>query len=601
MPRRGSPYGPAYERARRAVLHGDPPCWRGCGRVASEADHQPPIELHNHREPWPSSGCCELKPICDVCHREQGGLIAMSRRLAPVPDALEVAEAEEPELEVVGLGASDPVWRVPWLKGLLKVPADATWPRFMTVPHPLATGSYGAELVKRAEARSRKPLRWWQRLTSARVLEHDDAGTLLWEEWLLTLARQLGKSWWMRELALWRMDQGDRFGEPQDVVHTGKDLAVCKEVQRAARVWAKAHRDIYNVREVNGQEEIERKDDGSRWLLRAKEAVYGYAASLALVDEGWKVPAASVEEGLEPTQVEREQSQLGLISTAHRRATVLMLGRRETALRQLLDPPAAGGALILEWSARKDAPMDDPGTWREASPHWSDRRERLVAKRYVAALRGESDDPDEPDPIASFRSQWLNIWPDRQTKPSKGDELVAVAAWAELGGVSAVSSGPLTVAVEDNHGKGAAVAAAQRLRDGRLEVDGWECETWDDALAAAVGLLSSRPRSRLILGRAVMAKAPRVRPKPVQATAGDTAGGLSLLRDLVKTRQVVHDATPELDAQLETLRVKEMASGLTIVPGTRADLVRAAVWALRAAHARRRVPNIAGAPPAATA
>lgn len=572
-------------------------CWRGCGRPASETDHQPPLVLHDHVEPWPSSGCCRLMPICDVCHREQATALigASSGRPVSIP-VPELEDEAEPELEVVGLEVSDPVWRVPWLKPLLKVPADATWPRYMTVPHPLATGSFGAELVAHAEERSRRPLRWWQRLLSARVLEHDDAGTLLWEEWLLTLARQLGKSWWMRELAMWRMRQADRFGEPQDVVHTGKDLAVCKEVQRPARVWAKSRTDEYRVREVNGQEEIERLECGSRWLLRAKEAVYGYSASLALVDEGWKVPAASVEEGLEPTQVEREQSQLGLISTAHRRATVLMLGRRETALRQLLDPPAAGGSLILEWSAPKDARMDDPEMWRLASPHWTERRERLVAKRYAAALRGESDDPDEPDPIESFRAQWLNIWPDRQTKPSKGDELVNIDAWAELGGISGISVGPLMVAVEDNAGKGAAVAAAARLRDGRYEVDGWCCDSWDEALEGAKGLLSSRPRSRLILGRAVMAKAPRVRPKPTKATPADTSGGLSLLRDLVSSRQVVHEITPELDAQLDELRVKEMASGLIIVPGTRVDLVKAVVWALRAAHERRRSPNIAGAP-----
>ena len=54
----------------------------------------------------------------------------------------------------------------------------------------------------------------------------------------------------------------DGWGEPQDVLHTGKDLAVCKEVQRPARVWAKARRDVYKVREVNGQEEIELLADG---------------------------------------------------------------------------------------------------------------------------------------------------------------------------------------------------------------------------------------------------------------------------------------------------------------------------------------------------
>ena len=75
---------------------------------------------------------------------------------------------------------------------------------------------------------------------------------------------------------MWRIHQGDRFGEPQLVWHTGKDLEVCQEVQRPARAWAKRQPDRFKVREVNGQEAIEHLADGSRWMLGAKEAVYGF-------------------------------------------------------------------------------------------------------------------------------------------------------------------------------------------------------------------------------------------------------------------------------------------------------------------------------------
>ena len=94
---------------------------------------------------------------------------------------------------------------------------------------------------------------------------------------------------------------------------------------------------IFRVREVNGQEEIEFLEDGSRWMLRAKEAVYGYSVSMGAADEAWKVRASSIEEGLEPTMVERAQPQLLLVSTAHRLATSLMLGRRRLAPRHARD------------------------------------------------------------------------------------------------------------------------------------------------------------------------------------------------------------------------------------------------------------------------
>src|SRR4029077_20606721 len=102
----------------------------------------------------------------------------------------------------------------------------AVWPRFMTVPHPRAVDSLGKAFVKFAEGREGRPLRWWQRLVAARLLEVDAAGVLVWDTLLLTMARQLGKSWLLRELILWRIHQADRFDEPQDVLHTGKDLQV---------------------------------------------------------------------------------------------------------------------------------------------------------------------------------------------------------------------------------------------------------------------------------------------------------------------------------------------------------------------------------------
>src|SRR5262245_26209649 len=110
---------------------------------------------------------------------------------------------------------------------------------------------------------------------------------------------------------------------------------------------------------------------------------------------------------------EREQPQLVLVSTAHRRATALMLGRRQVALAQLEE---GDGDLLIEWSAPAGTELDDRTAWRLASPHWSERRERLVSKRHDAMQAGEIEDPDEPDPVESFRAQWLNQWPTKITQ-----------------------------------------------------------------------------------------------------------------------------------------------------------------------------------------
>ena len=499
----------------------------------------------------------------------------------------------DPEPEPAGVPPDDPRWRVPWLEPFLDVPDDAIWPRLMSVPHRAAAGSLGPEFIDWAETREGRPLRWWQRLVATRLLETDRDGRLVWSVMLLTMGRQLGKSWLLRELCLWRVHQADRFGEPQDVLHTGKDVAICKEVQRPARLWAKAHHPDYKVREVNGQEEIELVADGSRWMVRAKDAVYGYATSMGAADEAWKVRAVAIEEGLEPTMAEREQAQLLLISTAHRRATSLMLARRRAALATLED---GDGELLIEWSAPADVEVDDEQGWRLASPHWSERRRGIVARQLAAARAGDIGDPEEPDPIQSFKAQWLNQWPSKLAEPrGKAAPLLAPDVWAELErDLEPDDTAPVWVALEDDYGLGAAVAACARRDDGRLEVDGWLCADWDAAVADVRGLISTGRVRRLLVGGSLLDRLPAgVRPVPLPMSGADTRRGLALLRDLAQTGQLVHDVGRyELDNAIAVSEVKEAPTGLFLTARGPAHLVKALVWAVGAAHKPDRVPAV---------
>jgi hypothetical protein len=454
----------------------------------------------------------------------------------------------------------------------------------MTVPHPRAVGSLGPEFITWAQRRSGRPLRWWQRLVATRLLEIDDAGRLVWEVLILSMARQLGKSWLLRELCLWRIHQSERFGEPQDVLHTGKDIAVCKEVQRPARIWAKARPKLYRVREVNGQEEILFSADDSRWMVRAKEAVYGYSVSMAAADEAWKVRASSIEEGLTPTMVEREQPQLLLVSTAHRLATTLMLSRRAAALADL---ETGEGELLVEWSTEAGRALDDVDGWRQASPHWTPQREKLIGRQLAMLLAGEIDDPEEPDPEQSFRAQWLNQWPRSKSEPVAGvEDLLPTGVWASLA-EPVVSTGPLWVAVEDDFGLGAAVAAAALLDDGRIEVDGWLCSDWNEAVASAIALGRHRRIRQLQVGASMLSRVPPgTAPTPIPAGSAETRTGLALLRDLAVNGMVAHDLeTSELDTALALAQVVETPSGgLRLTARGATHLVRAAVWAVQAAH-----------------
>jgi hypothetical protein len=461
----------------------------------------------------------------------------------------------------------------------------------MTVPHPRAVGSIGPEFIRWAEGRTGRDLRWWQRLVATRLLEVDDQERLVWETLILTMARQLGKSWLLRELLLWRVHQRERFGEPQDVLHTGKDLQVCKEVIRPALYWA-LDQPGYKVGRAAGEMAIELLADHSRWLLRSRGAVYGYSVSVGAVDEAWKVKPEVVDEGLAPTMVEREQPQLWLISTAHREATALMLGRRQVALANL---EQGDGELLIEWSAPKSCELDDMAGWRAASPHWTPQRQRLVGKQLEAVQAGEAEvTDDEMDPVEAFRAQWLNQWPNRSIPTGTSEQLLPAGLWAYLCEPGLAGEGPLFVAVEDDFGLGAAVAVAARLDDGRLEVDGWLCPDWDSAILDVQRLGVVRRVRQLLVGASLLARVPAgMVPGPQPAGSAETRVGLPLLRDLAAGGILAHDETTgELDQAVTQAQVKELSTGLTLVPFGATHLVKALAWAVNAAHKPAPVPVV---------
>jgi hypothetical protein len=454
----------------------------------------------------------------------------------------------------------------------------------MSAPHPDAVGSYG-ELVEAwsLERRGRR-LRWWQRLYARRLLEHDADGRLVWVTAILTVARQVGKTYVLGDLCGWRLHAGERLGAEQLVLSTGKDVAVVREMQRPHRLAAKRDRETYHVREVNGQEEIEIFEDGSRWMVRAKEGVYGITATMATVDEAWKVLASVVDDGIEPTTVEADDAQILLVSTAHRRATALMVGRRARALEHLGD---GDGPLLVEWSAPPDAELDDREAWRLASPHWTPRRERLIGQRLEGALAGESDDVDEPDPMSSFRTQWLNQWPAKRLAVVKGEPLVELEEWEPLEGELVDDPDRVFVAVEDHAGLGAAIAVVVVQPDGRFGLDGWLVATWGEALGDIRRLIAGHDRATLIAGASLLVRLPRGM-RAIAATSTITRSSLSLMRELVAARAIVHDST-ELAEQIETVRVTDAIGGISVVAGYRSDLLRASSWAL--AHAQRPRPT----------
>jgi hypothetical protein len=416
-----------------------------------------------------------------------------------------------------------------------------------------------------------------------RLLEFDASGHLVWVDALVSTARQVGKSVLLTDLAGWRIHQTERFGQAQLVMHTGKDISVSAEVQRRARIWA---REVgYSTREANGQQEIH-TPDGSRWMVRAFQSVYGYAATLALADEAWKLAPAVVEEGLEPTLAETHNGQLVMFSTAHRMCTGLVPVRRAALLDRWATP--GGPSLLLEWSAPRTAEVDDRDAWRAASPHWSVSRERLLEAKCARATGGQSIDPDEDDPVEAFRSQVLNVWPVRRIVSSTQAELVVDRdTWAQCADLYApIPDGPIAVAVEDYYGLGAAAAAAVNLADGRTLVWGDVFATRAEAYSWAGFTVGRRTGSRIRAGGSLPESelAEALGPEVERCGTAQTYAALPFLRSLIRTGRLCHSGDEPMATQFGSVRVVPTSNG-GLTPahrGVRSDLVKATAWAVQA-------------------
>ena len=479
---------------------------------------------------------------------------------------------------------------IPWLAPYLTPPPEGTWPRFMSAVHPEATGSYGPAFIAWCAERG-QPFRWWQQLTACRVLEHRADGSLVWGEWLLTLARQGGKSVLLRWLALWRLHRAGLIGEPQLVLHVANTLTNAASVARPALAWARING--ARVWESNARTGC-RISDGSEWLVVAPKNAYGQSAGLVLVDEAWQILPQVIENGVEPTQVERMQPQLALLSTADPEATALFVDRR-------LDALAGSAALILEWSAPPWLDPGDPVGWRMASPHWSAQREALVAEKYGRAARGRSSRGlTELDPMASFRCQWLNQWPDRAAADlARGDEvLVDPGTWADLQARGTEIVGPITFAMDDWAGLSTAVVAAGRTATDTIVVEAYELADRGLAWDWVLGNAARHPDSCLVVGRNVSHDR-QVEGAGIPVDVADTGGSgtkaaLAMLRQVVNRRGLTWEGADALQQQVDACRVAtDRSGGLRIVSQARCHLVRAAAMAVGAVErSRRTAPSV---------
>lgn len=471
-----------------------------------------------------------------------------------------------------------------WLQDVLDCPEDvAAPPLAMTPVHPEATGTYGPEACAWVEANlveMGRPVRtrWWQRLCLYRILEHRADGSLCWEKVIESCPRRSGKSVLIKALAMWRISHPDLFGETQTAMHVANKMDVAREIHRPARIWVDATLKGAGWKTSNngGNEEIV-SPTYDRWLVRSAGNVYGYTVTLGIVDEAWDVEPKDVDEGLEPTMMERLSAQLVLSSTSHSRATSLMKSRVAAALAE-----DDGDTLLLLWAAPEGADPGDEATWRAASPHWSADRRKKIAGDHARALAGEVDpDADDPDPWAKLLRHDLNMWQFKAARrPAPGHPVATDEAWSGLA-ADVPDRAPDAVAVEGWFGESGVSVARAWKSGGRVVVS--VTEHPDSASAAAAATAAGCPNPARV-GKSLMLAEPAFRDVFAEPAQGITKSAVQELARLLGEGALRHDGSPELARQVLAVRTMPSADGVTLKSRERADAVKAVVWAAEAAR-----------------
>lgn len=471
------------------------------------------------------------------------------------------------------LWAPESLRAFPWLLPYLDVPENAAPPLAMTPPHPEAVGSYGAEVVEWIEARRGIELRWWQQLAMVRQLEHREDGSLCWRYVVESAPRRMGKSERLRSFALWRMERGVELFEPrQIVVHIARDLGIAREVQEMAWPWCESQ--DWAVTRGNGKEKVEHPN-GARWLVKAKDAVYGFDGHAIIADECWDLVPKAISSGAEPAMRHRVSPQLVMTSTANEDATSLMPGKIASALAEDDDR-----TLLLLWAAPPGADHSDPAVWRAASAHWQEDEDsaELAASYRDAELLEPS--PDNPEPLRRWACEYLNVWPRISSRREKGSPITTVADFSKL--VAPAVEAITAAAIESWFEDGFSVSVAGRDDDGRAVVSSASTQTLAEAVA---WVRAAGYRGRIIVGASLMDD-PAL--KGVSKVAGK-GRGLAAIEELVRLLtedQLRHDGHTGLAEQVLAVRLSPGADGKRLVSQARTDAIKAAVWAASAARSR---------------
>lgn len=308
-------------------------------------------------------------------------------------------------------------------------------PRWQTPLPEGVAGSWGPDV----DATARKVLGFglddWQRRALNRALATREDGTLVHNRYVISAARQNGKSALVRALLAWALTapSGPQWSYMLGLAHDRAQARIPYEavMHDLGPIQQRYGRSALTVTRYLGirSSMFGRRREYHTGSREARNAIRGLSVDLGLFDEvrtqtDWATFAA-----LEPTTTARPDPLILATSTAGDDRSVVLREWWERG-RRIIDGAAPAAGFGMTWyAAPDDLAPDDPRAWRLANPAVAEGR--IDIARIAEAYEGS--------PAAVFRSERLNLWSDAV------DEWLPPGAWAR--GIVAAQPGRDGVAV----------------------------------------------------------------------------------------------------------------------------------------------------------
>ncbi len=273
----------------------------------------------------------------------------------------------------------------------------------------------------------------WQQHVADVILELDtETGELVYDEYLLTVPRQSGKTTFILAKASHRCSAGKFFGPEQQVAYTAqtKLKATEKFEKEYARAIGRANRLKARIRTGNVKVDI-RYPNGSVFGVESGTEKSGHGSVLdeAYIDEAFSQQDNRMEQAFEPAMVTRRNKQLGVTSTAGWLDASPYLWGKVTVGRKLVAEGVRRGTAFFEWSAPDDADPSDERVWLAAMPALHRPDCTKTCKRHTVAIstiRSLYEKAVRSGKLSDFCRAYLNQW---KVKPKEAQE-TALGDWA---------------------------------------------------------------------------------------------------------------------------------------------------------------------------